>query len=521
MTERHGRAVKVVPIDMNLRYIIPFKEPVEIINYLLSLRDRGVEAVTYGDDGEKFGMWPGTLKWVYEDGWLERFMDAMSSSEDIEVVTVGDIITGHKPRGLVYLPSASYQEMMEWSLFSEQGRLYGRMVHDAKNYSDWNLKRGFIRGGIWDNFFAKYPESNRMHKKMLKISGLAEDYDLNSDVKKHLFMAQCNCGYWHGLFGGVYLDILRAAIYENLLEAEVLIDEQRFNDKPYIVEKEDYDLDGNEEIVISGRAINCIISPDEGASVFGIDHKPARLCISDVMMRHPEIYHEKILESQDTACVQNAADKPLSIHDIPFATSDELRNLLIYDRYSKNSFITHILEDKPDLQVLLKGVGPDETPEALDVYTLENIHEEASKVRLKFKAQSKGIEIAKELIYDPKGEISVLHDAETEDQPMETMFIAIEMNVMLSGKPQIDMNEEAMEKTFVSGSRLVLKDDMKGAGIEILSEKPWDIVYLPIECASQSESGFEKTFQGWSIYFIRQLSGKIPELKLNFQVKNV
>ena len=35
-----------------------------------------------------------------------------------------------------------------------------------------------------------------------------------------LFRGQCNCAYWHGVFGGVYLFHIRAANYANLLDAE-------------------------------------------------------------------------------------------------------------------------------------------------------------------------------------------------------------------------------------------------------------------------------------------------------------
>jgi alpha-amylase len=41
ITEREGYALKVFPIDMNLRYLIPFKEPHEIIEYLRHLKSRG------------------------------------------------------------------------------------------------------------------------------------------------------------------------------------------------------------------------------------------------------------------------------------------------------------------------------------------------------------------------------------------------------------------------------------------------------------------------------------------------
>jgi len=33
------------------------------------------------------------------------------------------------------------------------------------------------------------------------------------ESRDHLWRAQCNCPYWHGVFGGLYLPHLRAAVY--------------------------------------------------------------------------------------------------------------------------------------------------------------------------------------------------------------------------------------------------------------------------------------------------------------------
>jgi 4-alpha-glucanotransferase len=512
ITERDGSPLKVFPIDMNLRYMIPFKEPEQIIGYLLSLRDSGVEAVTYGDDGEKFGMWPGTLKWVYEDKWLERFMVAMSKCDDIEVVTLNDVLRNHAPRGLIYLPTASYQEMMEWSLFPEQGRLYGRLVSEAKNSWDWNSKRGFLRGGIWDNFFAKYPESNRMHKKMFRISRLIREYGADETALRHLFMAQCNCGYWHGLFGGVYLDILRNAIYENLLRAEKIIDKTRISGRPYVVEHYDYDLDGNDEILVSGRVINCIISPDESASVFGIEHKPAERCITNVMMRHDEIYHDKILLSPGSHNDNDSANKPLSIHDIPFDSSDELKSLLVYDTYSRNCFITHIINGKPDTESLLRGLKPNGLASALKAYRLEGMSEDGEILTVKFSAIEEGLNISKTIIFDPKGSIRLKQDIAGDIT--DDMFIVVEMNIMMPDMPAIKDSEEINGRGIFTGRGMVFYDPVKNLSVCIESDSIWEIVLLPIECVSQCESGFEKTFQGWCMYFIRRINGNIPELML-------
>jgi alpha-amylase len=82
--------------------------------------------------------------------------------------------------------------------------------------------------GRWRGFLAKYDEANLMHKRMLSVSEqlneyimeYPEDYQAIEKAKHHLFAGQCNCPYWHGIFGGLYLPHLRQAIYENLIKAK-------------------------------------------------------------------------------------------------------------------------------------------------------------------------------------------------------------------------------------------------------------------------------------------------------------
>ena len=68
-TEDQGEMVRLFPISERLRYLIPFREPDETIAYLedmgASRREGEPEPVAViVDDGEKFGLWPGTHAWV-------------------------------------------------------------------------------------------------------------------------------------------------------------------------------------------------------------------------------------------------------------------------------------------------------------------------------------------------------------------------------------------------------------------------------------------------------------------------
>ncbi|MEK7838319.1 MAG: hypothetical protein AAB328_10100 [candidate division NC10 bacterium] len=71
LTEEQGARLAIFPISERLRYLIPFAEPAEALRYLEGRGGAG--SVTLVDDGEKFGVWPGTHRLVYEEGWLARF----------------------------------------------------------------------------------------------------------------------------------------------------------------------------------------------------------------------------------------------------------------------------------------------------------------------------------------------------------------------------------------------------------------------------------------------------------------
>ena len=79
-----------------------------------------------------------------------------------------------------------------------------------------------------------------MHKKMLYVSKKVNSAFKVNDIKgeaakKELYRSQCNCAYWHGLFGGLYLNYLRHAVYKHLILAENAADEKMHNERIVIL----------------------------------------------------------------------------------------------------------------------------------------------------------------------------------------------------------------------------------------------------------------------------------------------
>ncbi len=226
VTDKEGQPLAVFPISKDLRYLIPFRAPEDLLAFLARIGERAPDAaITYADDGEKFGLWPDTYKWVYDEGYLERLFTLLEENAAwIRLETFGDYLRAHPPTGRVYLPSASYDELMEWALPTPAAKALEDRRAELEREGRLAAFRPFLRGGFWDGFLLKYPESNHLHKRMLDVSERVwRAFPTAAEVPEPtrlVWRAQGNDAYWHGLFGGLYLNYLRHEAYRNLIEAE-------------------------------------------------------------------------------------------------------------------------------------------------------------------------------------------------------------------------------------------------------------------------------------------------------------
>lgn len=290
-TESSGRSLGVFPIDERLRYFIPFQPPEATADYLQGLRREGRRLAVFADDIEKFGGWPGTREWVYEKGWLDRFIGTLAGLRDageIRLTTFRQALAEVPSGGPAYLPSASYREMEEWSL---PPAAFNRMAELKELLGEERFERGespLIRGSHWRNFLVKYPESNRMHKKAMALSTLCREEGDPEEARRAIGRAQCNDAYWHGVFGGLYLRHLRDAVWRNLAEAEGYL---RMGEGP-AWEQVDLDLDGHKEMWVHSGHFSALVSPQRGGGVEELTRFQNGVNLANVLTRRREAYHE-------------------------------------------------------------------------------------------------------------------------------------------------------------------------------------------------------------------------------------
>ncbi len=524
MTERHGATVSLFPIHKELRYSMPFKLPEETFNFLRAEWENGnAQSVTFGDDGEKFGVWPGTYDWVYNQKWLENFFTLLEEQSDwLETMTFKEHLSDTSPQERVYLPLASYEEMMEWSLPTDVAVQYHQVTEEITARGDRDRYLPFIRGGLWDNFFAKYEESNLMHKKMLKVSErVAETKTKKKEVLQALYRAQCNCSYWHGLFGGLYLNYLRDAIFRNLLIAETLMDKQEYGRKNVlIVEECDFNKDGQDEIFASNRFTNVLFSPVYGGSIALFESKEHHFNVSNVLSRRKEAYHQKLIDGAH----HESGDAPASIHDIVRSKEEGLENYLVFDNTPRYSFIEKIYPAND--RVCFDAYQNGELLPSLD------FSQKALPYALNHDEKKRELSLSYEHFFSlPEGNDSIIEMKKTFLMDAKEKGVQVAYSLKNCGDASVSFRfgydvvltllaPDADDRYVQSGTyrgtprqsgkiaecrKVGFIDEWSRMKVVQSNSAKMDLWLTPLETVSQSEDGFEKNYQGTVFYFSRIL----------------
>ena len=520
LTEDQGRTLAVFPIDKQLRYLIPFGEPSAAVDYLHALAEKSPgNGVTLGDDGEKFGMWPGTYTWVYEEKYLERLFALLEENAGwIKMITMGEYLDRFPPSGKIYLPTASYDEMMEWALPAAVQSDYETLIEDLKKGKKYDRLARFLRGGFWRNFLVKYPESNLQRSKTLHVSRMVHRaLPGHLEAKKSLWRSQCNCAYWHGLFGGIYLNYLRHANYSNALRAEVAADRAAHKRGGWAeAERFDYDADGMDEVLLRSAPVNALLSPGYGGSLFELDYKEKYFNLSNTMSRRPEAYHATMLDK--AAKSAKGADAPASIHDMAKSVSPRIKGALHYDWYLRRSFLDHFLGPGATLDSFARCEYPEQGGFVDRPYEITGMETVEGRTAVSLRrvgafhcpAGRRDLEVAKTYALDGTGRLAVDYRvANPGNYPLD-LWMGIELNfTLLSGKsPDRLLSFDGPKPASVNaGSRgeaelvsyLELVNRADGFTVHVSWSEQAGLWYFPVETVSQSEKGFDLNYQGTSL----------------------
>jgi 4-alpha-glucanotransferase len=525
LTEDDGKLLSIFPGSEALRYSIPFQAPRISLDYLRGIAEKHVNAVVvFGDDGEKFGTWPDTKKHVYENGWLRSFFDALLANRDwLKLSTLADAVENVPPVGKIYLPDGSYREMTEWSLPVGQQLEYDSIVHDLEHDPRWPRIKRFVRGGFWRNFKVKYPEANEMYARMMMASRRIEqareqgvEGDAFRSARQSLYRGQCNCPYWHGAFGGIYLPHLRNAIYNQLIASENLLD-QAIGKTGGFVEAtvDDYNFDLRQEVRLAGDKLICLLAPSSGGQMYELDVRAICHNLLATLTRRPEAYHKKVLGGAN-----NGTGSVASIHERVVFKQAGLEQRLQYDKSPRKSLLDHFLDENVSLDQVARQDALERGDFLSGIYDTK-IRRGADRVQVQLSrtgsVQGREIKITKGVTMiarSPALEIVYL----LENLPAEeTVHFAVEFNLagLPSGADGRFFHDLDGQRLGQLGSRLDLKgiqklgltDEWLGIDVQLTANRPTDLWAFPIETVSQSEGGFELVHQSVCLHPHWQIRG--------------
>lgn len=502
-TEEDNRKLDLFPISESLRYKIPFYPVEETIAYLESLADHpshNSTAAIYFDDIEKFGIWPETYQWVYEKGWLERFIQSVLGSTKICTQHYSEYHSSEKTRGVIYLPTVSYIEMNEWTLPAQSAHSYADLVRQAKTEGWYEHKKAFLRGGIWRNFFSCYPESNWMHKRMLGLSARLDSLpkkQRTEPMQQKLYESQANDAYWHGLFGGLYLPHLRRAVYNGLVELEALLD--IYMPRPACF-SEDTDLDGIVEAYLQNGILQAVVKLDSFACVYELDAYRLKHNFGDTLRSQIEYYHQKIQPGEHSSS-SLAANGIASAHDRISYKHEITAADIVADDHPRSLFVDRL----DDLFISYR-------PEAS---VSENNY---------FDFESKNTEhpIHKHIMLD-NHRLQVTYRFTAK---MAQLF-STEINLAM---PSCDgAGGRYIHRGQIPGgfgqlieladlTEITLDDDTLGGNVVLKTSSPVTVAAYPHFSVSQSESGFEKIMQ--AVILLLKWPIIMPELVVTLEINS-
>jgi len=523
LTEDSGQALGLYPIQMRLRYEIPFAEPAQVIETLRrSADDEPGTMRLFGDDGEKFGIWPGTHKLCYEERWLDRFFDAvLGESGWLSLSLPREHRNRNAPKGRVYLPAGSYREMTEWALPPHAQVLFEETASFLRESGRTEAEQLLLRGGFFRNFLTRYAESNQMHKRTLlaldaldRADGLPTE--LADEIRDHFWRAQCNCAYWHGVFGGLYLPHLRDAVYREILRGERKLNGALRGERSWAEARvEDYDHDGDKEAILCSDRLALFLSPKRGGGLLEWDHVPSERNLVNTLTRRQEAYHRKL----QAGPAQEQPGTAETIHARITAKEEHLGQYLQYDRWDRLALIDRFFSDAPAPEALREASdGPlDFTGRPYDLSCDETGGTAGSggvaRVRLSREGSIDGnpdrrVRLEKTIVLEAGDDaFCVQYLLRSTCSEFLHFFFGVEWVVnLLAGRAHdryVLVRGDRAEPPELAGMAvhpgvpsLTLVDEWSGISVELTAENPTGWLRAPQETVSLSEAGAERVFQG-------------------------
>jgi len=502
VTERAGRGLAFFPSDFALRYLIPFRPIDTVREHLERAAIEFAPAVaagpvlTYGDDAEKFGLWPKTHAWVYGEQWLEKFFALLEEENGpARAVLPREVLAAAPPARKVYVPNASYTEMLEWALPAASVAPYGAARDAAIAKAGAESARAFVRGSLWDMFLARYPEADHLHKHVLWSSARARRLRAGTAGRAAAvtaaLRAECNCAYWHGLFGGIYYNHLRHALYHEVLESDARL--RARERRPVSVEAVDFDGDRETEVVIRAGRLQAFFRPSDAGVLAELDDLATRFNVTNVISRWRESYHAgadltHAGEGEGGVASPHEQAVGISAADLAGRAFDTLPLRSLRD-FAATGALDPARLTRFEGMTLASG-RPDSWQPTAHGFTMH--------------VRRPGLAFERTVAADPEGSLQIAWNLDEVRGDWFGTLLALSLLtprdadrsrwVTAAGATTTDDPGDRLDRPAVSG--FGLEDRVFGFRLEVAADPPVHLVAAPVETLQRAEVRFESAYQG-------------------------
>ncbi|MDD4013412.1 MAG: DUF1926 domain-containing protein, partial [Candidatus Omnitrophica bacterium] len=356
------------------------------------------------------------------------------------------------------------------------------------------------------------------------------------EAEKDLLRGQCNCAYWHGVFGGLYLFHLRRAIFHHLIKSESAMDAAVYGKKQFCSAVElDMDSGGSTQIILENRDISLLVSPAEGGAIRELDSKKVCQNLTNTLTRRKEAYHKKIIDKLRDQASRGEGAGPKTIHDGIQTVSEGIGEHLTYDWYNRLSLLDHFIEVDSDIESFSRCCHREPGDFVLEPYSYVLKRSEDSVALVLSRNGNVGgvpVKVEKTITVPRKGANAGIRYVirNLGDVPVETVFapeFGITMpdgaskrySILFDGEGEgcrLDESIEAQDTVKVE-----IADSEKHLSWKLeISEKcrAW---HFPIQTVSQSEKAYELNYQGSCIvpcFSLMLEPGKLREISLKMKL---
>jgi len=302
VTERAGDAITVFPVDRELTRTVEEGSLEQLRERLETAARAGAAAAAMAraSNGgqttaadERLEVIAVEADRLLSTGRLEPFVGLLA-----EEYTWVKTHTMHRARGIwasrgrVYVPGGAEASLSAYARPAEGVRLRRDFQERMEAAGVWDEVESYLGPVSFNSFLVKYPEADRIHKRMLRVSrkvdalrNFVQQKQDHPAAKKArvmlekvcaaLWRAQNHSVYWHGgrRGNGIYDPLLRQRVTRELLAAERIVDRLLGDPstKGWYGEAIDVDGDGRAEAVVATPHFGAVVHAGRGGTLWELD----------------------------------------------------------------------------------------------------------------------------------------------------------------------------------------------------------------------------------------------------------